>query len=149
MYHQVNVCFTNVHCLYNATFPVAATATGNVSILKKVLFEVRKDCPEEHILRIASYCRFILSPEERPVILALDVVRLQQEQSWDEGACDEGEVGAVVTVVDFLRRDSHSGDEGQIRERMVAEDEVCAAIYVILCHDVREVFMDIICIDSL
>ena len=58
---------------------------------------------EDDVLSVAGDGAFVLSPEERPVVEVLEVVRLAEQQSWCHITRDEREVGAVVAIEHLFR----------------------------------------------
>ena len=61
-----------------------------------------KDRTENNILGITGYRTFILSPQERPIIEILKVVRLTEQQSRRHIAGNEREIRTVITIEDHL-----------------------------------------------
>ena len=66
-------------------------------------YEVFERRSEDEIACIASDGSFVLSPEERPVVIVLEMVRMPEEDSWGYIAWYEREICPVVAVENLLR----------------------------------------------
>src|SRR3546814_8154680 len=76
--------------------------------------------------RRSSDLIFVLAPEERPILMVLGEIGLDDQRPGHDTPGDEAEIGAVVTIGHFLRARTDARDERNVRPRMIAEQEVDA-----------------------
>ena len=53
---------------------------------------------EDNVLCVSCNGTFVLSPQERPVVIVLEVVGASEQQAWSDVTRNEGEVGTVVAI---------------------------------------------------
>src|SRR3546814_5528 len=78
---------------------------------------------------------FVLAPEERPILMVLGEIGLDDQRPGHDTPGDEAEIGAVVTIGHFLRARTDARDERNVRPRMIAEQEVDATKHRIGADD--------------
>ena len=66
----------------------------------------------------------VLSPEEGPVVLVLEEVRVEHQDAGDDAAGDEAEVGAVDSIGHLFRDGPDGRHERGVRVRVAAKDVV-------------------------
>ena len=74
-----------------------------------VLLDVLESGTEDDVLGVTGDGAFILSPEERPVVEVLEVIRLAEKQTRRHVTGNGREVCTVVTVEHLLRTGSTHG----------------------------------------
>src|SRR6185437_2526272 len=84
---------------------------------------------------------FVLVPKERPALLELGEVGLNDHDPRDHAAWDETEVGPIVAVRDELRARAYRRDVGDVRDGMPPEDVVERAQRVLDADDSRKRLM--------
>ena len=73
------------------------------------LLDVLESGTEDDVLGVTGNGAFILSPEERPVVEVLEVIRLTEQKTWGDITGDGREVCTVVAVEHLLRTGSTHG----------------------------------------
>ena len=112
----------------------------SASLLFRTIHYILEGRAKDDILRIATYRTLVLSPEERPVVIVLEVIWLAEEQAWSHITRDEREVGSVVPIEHSLRAGStHSRHEWIVVVWVAAKDPVGSAIDIIPTNDVWEI----------
>ena len=101
---------------------------------------VSEGLSEYQIRSVTGDCPFILSPQEGPVVVILEVVRLTEQESWSDIARDKREVRSVVSVEHlFGMGRSDRSHERVVVVRVTTEQPGRRFVDVLFPDDVREV----------